>query len=278
MAISFQKARDFVYSNGVLWERALFAYLFEAGSLERVHQCLLCYKNSDSGWGHALEHDIRTPESHPLALEFILGVMARDFEIPTGNLFDDASAWLVANQADDGTLRNPPSVIDYPHAPWWNEGGQSIPCSIVGNLAKLGKASNQLLINTQKWAIENLTIEQIGSIEWLFMCYRPLDYFMNIETFPDLESHRQAAIETMISLAENAPETQYSVLFQFASSPDARIAQGIPQTLIQRNLDYLEASQQDHGGWNDEHNLDQWKPYVTIHVLRTLQQYGRLKV
>jgi hypothetical protein len=110
------------------------------------------------------------------------------------------------------------------------------------------------------------------------MCYRPLDYFMNIETLPDLEIHRQAAIETMISLAENAPETQYSVLFQFASSPDARIAQGIPQTLIQRNLDYLEASQQDHGGWNDEHNLDQWKPYVTIHVLRTLQQYGRLKV
>jgi hypothetical protein len=129
MAISFQKARDFVYSNGVLWERALFAYLFEAGSLERVHQCLLCYKNSDSGWGHALEHDIRTPESHPLALEFILGVMPRDIEIPTGKMVDDASAWLVGNQADGGMWRNPPRVSDYPHAPGGTEGGHSIPCS-----------------------------------------------------------------------------------------------------------------------------------------------------
>ena len=49
MAVSFKNARDFVYSNGVMWERALFGYLFQGMPLERVHQCLLCYKNTD-GW------------------------------------------------------------------------------------------------------------------------------------------------------------------------------------------------------------------------------------
>jgi len=81
MAVSITKAREFVYENGSVWERTLFAYLFEGGSIERVHQCLLCYKNADNGFGHGLELDIKTPDSHPAALEYMLGLLVRDLNL-----------------------------------------------------------------------------------------------------------------------------------------------------------------------------------------------------
>src|SRR5690348_14856763 len=82
MTVSLKKARDFVYSTGILWEKALFGYLFENRSLDHLHQCLLCYKNPDNGWGHALEHDIKTPDSNIAALEFLLAACVRDLDIP----------------------------------------------------------------------------------------------------------------------------------------------------------------------------------------------------
>ncbi|MBB6022201.1 hypothetical protein HNR77_003297 [Paenibacillus sp. JGP012] len=51
MRVSIDKARNFVYANGVLWEQALFHYLFDGGSIERLYQCLLCYKKA---WLEAL--------------------------------------------------------------------------------------------------------------------------------------------------------------------------------------------------------------------------------
>jgi hypothetical protein len=50
--ISIENARSFVHAHGVMWERALWDYLFDQGPVERVHQCLSCYKNEDGGWGH----------------------------------------------------------------------------------------------------------------------------------------------------------------------------------------------------------------------------------
>ena len=84
--ISIDKARNFIYSNGNMWEKALWSYLFDNGSLERAHQYLLCYKNEDKGWGHGLEHDIKSPLSNPLMLEFLLTVV-RDTNLPIVKTF-----------------------------------------------------------------------------------------------------------------------------------------------------------------------------------------------
>src|SRR5690606_12323157 len=97
-------------------------YLFQEGSLSRVHDCLRVYRNADGGYAHALEHDIRSPSSHPLALEYLLRILA-DCRLPAGDLLDGAATWLEANQNEDGSLKNPPDLQDYPHAPWWAGGG-----------------------------------------------------------------------------------------------------------------------------------------------------------
>ena len=41
MAFDLDKARDYVYRNGTLFERALFAWLFDGGCLERLWQIIL---------------------------------------------------------------------------------------------------------------------------------------------------------------------------------------------------------------------------------------------
>jgi len=275
MTVSFDNARDFVYSNGVLWERALFAVLFQDGPIAHLHQCVACYRNSDGGYGHALEHDARTPESHPLALEYILGVF-NQYDLPVGDLFDGAAAWAENNMRVDGSLKNPASFLAYPHAPWWNAGGQTAPDSIVGLLHRFGKSTPALMEKAQTWAQANLTVEKIKANEWLFMAYHAVNYFFSVGDFPQLEAHQQATIENIHACVNDLPTNQLYSVFQFVPTPNAQLAPHFPADLIASGLDHLAHSQNDDGSWGDQHGLPQWSPMVTISNLYALRAFGRL--
>lgn len=276
MAVSLKQARAFVYSNGTLWEKTLFGYLFDGRPAAHVQQCLRCYQNADGGYGHDLEHDITCPESHPLALEFLLFIL-RDTGLPVGSLLAGTAAWAETNQAADGSLKNPASIRDYPLAPWWVEsGGQTTPDSITGNLIKFGACTPGLAAATQQWVLDNLTLDNIRANEWLFMAYHAYDYILNVTDFPDLAVYRTATLENIRACAEKIPEKQYATLFQFAPTPDSPVAKAIPDEILARCLDYLVETQREDGGWTDEHDLPQWHSYTTMLVLLALQRYGRL--
>src|SRR5579859_3464135 len=151
MPLSVERCKQFVYEHGTLWERALFAHLFERRPVDRLHQCLLCYRNDDGGYGHGLECDISCPDSNPLQVEFLLRVLS-DFRLPPGSLLDGTVGWLERQREPNGELRNSPALADYPMAPWWNEmGGQRTPDSITGNLLRLGMCSPTLADSTRAW-------------------------------------------------------------------------------------------------------------------------------
>ena len=189
-----------------------------------------------AGWGHALEHDVRTPESHPLALEFLLTVL-RMTDLPRGNLLDGAAEWVEANQNPDGSLRNPASFMEYPHAPWWNEGGQSAPDSITGDLEYFGASSPAVNEATRRWVTQNLTLEKIAANDWLFMAYHPYHYYFGVSDFPELETYRTATVENMIACVERAPENQLAGLVSFAPSPESPVAKRLRHELIEGCLD-----------------------------------------
>jgi len=276
VAVSLRKGRDFVYGNGVLLERSLFGCLFDGRPLEHLHACLLAYKNPDDGFGHGLEHDLKCPDSNPLQLEFLLSVN-RDTGVPITELLDGTPEWVLRNCAEDGSLENPPSIHDYPMAPWWAEwGGQRAPDSITGNLLRLGRCPPALAESTKHWVLENLTLQKVRANEWLFMAYHAFDYFMNVQDFPTVETYREATVENILACAENAPEGQYGTVFAFAPTPESPLTQRLPKALLKRDLDYLMDTQQEDGHWKDEHNLPQWFPYTTIRNLLALKRYGRL--
>jgi hypothetical protein len=276
--ISINNARCYVQAHGNLWERALWDYLFADGSPERVHLCFLPYKNKDGGFGHGLEHDIKTPSSNPLMLEFLLSII-RDTDLPVGELLDGTPEWLESIQKPDGSLDNPPDLQDYPHAQWWQE-GQTIPSSITGNLIKLGICPSGVREKTRSWVIKNISLESIRDNNWLFMSYQHFDYFHNEDNFPELDDHKMATLENIYSTAliheKKGEMNKLFPFFQFANSPDSATAVNAPPGLIDRILDHLENSQREDGGWDDEHGLPYWQPYFSTIILLTLKRFQRI--
>ncbi len=275
MTFDPNKARDFVYRCGTLFERALFAWLFDGFSLERLHQIMLCYKNPDNGFGHGFEHDLKAPVSNPLALEYMLSLM-RHCGIPPGKLLDGVAHWLEAQLDSDGNLRNPPAIRQYPLAPWWQDwGGQTMPDSIVAQLHYFGAATPGLIEKTKTWAMERHTLERIHANDWLFMAYHAYDFFFTFDDLPDLERYRGAVLENIVACALAMPENQYSSIFAFAPTPDSQVARRLPAGVIERGLNALVHGQQENGAWIDQHDLPQWHPIATINALLALRRYGK---
>lgn len=275
MPFDLGKARNFVYQNGTLLERALFAWLFDGGCLERLWRIILCYKNPDGGFGHGLEHDLKAPQSNPLALEYLLGVMKHS-GMPAGSILDGAADWVEGQMDERGDLRNPPSTRDFPLAPWWQEkGGQTMPDSIVGNLIHFGCATPTLIEKTKSWALANNTPENIRENTWLFMAYHAYDFFFAVDDLPNLADFQQATVDNIVACAIAAPENQVDSLFAFVPTPDSMIAGALPDGLLDRFLNSLSDGQQDEGHWLDQHNLPQWYPITTINVLLALKRHGR---
>ena len=276
--ISWENARCFVHAHGNLWERALWDYLFDEGSDERVQRILAGYKNADGGFGHGLEHDIKTPMSNPLMLEFLLTVM-RDTGLPPGSLLNETPDWVERIQTEDGSLQNPPGLGDYPRAQWWSE-GQDKPDSITGNLLKLNLCPPAVRQRTGDWVQKNLTLDDVQSNEWLFMAYHAYDYFMNEDDFPKIEEYRAATLENIYQTALAHEITgemnKLFPFFQFAPGPDSIVAQEAPEGLVDRLLDHLESSQREDGGWDDEHGLLYWQPYFSTVILLALKRFGRI--
>ncbi len=275
MAYDLDKARDFVYRNGTLLERALFAWHFDGGSLERLQQIIFCYKNSDGGFGHGLEHDLKAPQSNPLALEYLLGLM-KHAAVPAGSIFADTSDWVEGQMNEGGDLRNPPETRDYPLESWWQEaGGQTMPDSIVGNLIIFGAAKPSLVEKTKAWVLANSRPASVLENQWLFMAYHAFDFFFAVDDLRDLQQFREATVNNIVACAEAAPAEQYDSLFVFAPTPDSMIARALPAGLTDRFLDHLSQAQQAEGHWRDQHKLPQWYPMTTINVLLALKRYGR---
>jgi len=276
--ISLENARCFVHAHGNLWERALWDFLFDGGSAERVQRILSGYKNNDGGFGHGLEHDIKAPNSNPLMLEFLLAVI-RDTGLPSGALLDGTPKWVEEVQNDDGSLQNPPGLGNYPRAQWGGD-GQDKPDSITGNLLKLSICPPAVRQKTRDWVQKNLTLEGIRSNSWLFMSYHAHDYFLNEDDFPDIEIYREATLDniyqTTLAHEKMGEMNKLFPFFQFAIGPDSIVAREAPEGLIDRLLDHLESSQREDGGWDDEHGLLYWQPYFSTVILLALKRFERI--
>jgi hypothetical protein len=272
MSIAFDSARDFVYQHGALWERALFAHLFEGHSRERVVACLALHQNEDGGWGHGIEHDIRTPASHPVAAEYALGVMA-EFDLADPELLARTAAWCEARQGESGEFPVGEAFHRYPRAPWWHETRVWPPDAIAGRLARLGALPPRVRERTAQWVSANLTLEELRGLDtesWRYRLYHYADYFLDVET-PDADTWREAIAARVVELARAQPDAECALGWGWAA---ALPAGAIPADLTQKRLAALAAGQQEDGGWPDPHGLIQWRSLHTLWALKTLHAHG----
>lgn len=273
MTLRYESARDFVYQNGALWERALFACLFEGASRERAVACLAMHQNADGGWGHAIEHDIRTPESHAVAVEFALGVMA-EFDLAATDVVARTAAWCEGNQVESGEFPLGESFHRYPRAPWWQEATSWPPDAITARLARLGAAPPRLRERAARWVDANLQVEELRGLDgesWRYRLYHYADYFSAIET-AGAATWREAIAAKVVELARVQADGECALGWGWA----AALPEGaVPADLVEKRLAALAAGQQEDGGWPDPHGLIQWRSLHTLWALKTLRARGR---
>src|SRR5690606_3080710 len=155
--------------------------------------------------------------------------------IRANSLFHDAPEWLARNRAPDGALLNPPSVLDYPCASHWKEtGGQTIPASTVGNLMRQSAVLGDIEITTQDWVLHHLTLKRIQRNDRLITAYHAHDYFFNATDFPDLSVYRDAVLENILTLTDNAEPQRYYQFAFFASDPESPVSQAAAPKLKRR--------------------------------------------
>ncbi len=122
-------AETFVLRSGRLIDRLRYAVLFHAADPDVVVAAVRPYRNVDGGFGHALEPDLRGPESEPVPTWTALTILD---EI---GRFDDpmvagACDYLASiTTAEGGVPFVLPAARASPHAPWW-ETHDSPPASV----------------------------------------------------------------------------------------------------------------------------------------------------
>ena len=281
------RAQEFVWANARLLERQLFAALFAGGEKEPVLAALRAYQNADGGFGNGLEPDKRDPHSQPVDCEHALHIVD---EIDG---FDDP---LVARLCDflptitttDGGLPFAlPTVNDYPRAPWWSADADP-PASLNPTAAIVG-----LLL---KHGVRHPWITQAADYCWGAISESETSEFhtlLPVITFLEHAADRVRAeheLERIAArlrapgvIATDPDATGYvQKPLDWAPRADSWARRLFPDDLLAGHLKALAARQQADGGWPiswdpiSEGVRIEWRGWVTIQALRTLQSYGAL--
>src|SRR4051794_4488580 len=101
MPIDIGAAEQFILANGRLLERHRMAMLLHDGAVSPVLATLRGYRNADGGFGHALEPDVRTPESEPASTLHALEVLAEAGAVDDP-MVGEAVAWIGRIAGSDG--------------------------------------------------------------------------------------------------------------------------------------------------------------------------------
>jgi len=290
MGKNFTAGRDFIFRQGRLLERRLFATCFEGASALGVIDALRGYRNDDGGFGHGLEPDKRCPASLPIDVEVALQALATAGTIDQ-QLAVSACDYLarVAAEVDRGGAVPPafPVIEAYPRAEHWTswtyEPSLNPTAGLVGLLRQLG-VEHPWIDEGAGWCWDQLATGQL-----------PAEAHALKEVLVFLEhAHERDRAEAMADAVRDQLETAsmfrmdpdkpgYGLSpLSIAPAAGSRWRVLFSDDVLQAHLDRLQRDQQPDGGWPiswdppSEASLLEWRGIVTLDALRTLASYGRL--
>jgi hypothetical protein len=285
MTVDVDFAERFMLANARLLDRRRLDVLLHGTEVASVLEVLRVYRNPDGGFGHALEPDVRAPESEPAAtlhaLEVLAGVGALDDEMVV-----DAAAWIASIAEPDGGVPFVlPTAGTYPHAPWMvpSNGGSQLTFAIGGVLWK-ASSSEPWLRRATEWCWAKLEGGQEMSA---YLVKFSLDFLDNV---PD-ETRASAAIEHLRSRIDvngsmpvaGGTESERLTPLTLSHRPGQRSRALFTDDQIEADLDLLERGQQEDGGWTFDWlswlpgQSVEWRGIVTLRALTTLSAHGRIE-
>jgi hypothetical protein len=284
--MSFAAARSFVLETARLLDRHRFAFRFEDGRAADVVVALRPYQNADGGFGHALEPDLRGPESEPVPLEHALQTLDEvgDFD---AEIVRRGCDWLSTVTTESGGIPFVlPSVVGTPHAPWWVPTGEASlnPTAGIAGLLQKHSVTHPWLSGATSycWDALSTVVDDLGA-----------DDAISVLGFLEHAADRERALDVFERVAYrilghlvvlDVGATGYvKTPLDFASHPDRLAARLFDSTTIGLHLDALAAAQEDDGGWPitweppSAAAVEEWRGFVTVKALEILDNYGRLR-
>jgi hypothetical protein len=264
----------------------LFQRLFSDAAAGAVRDAVAVYRNSDGGFGYALEPDCRAAASQPAAVEMALRMMDLADEWDS-RLVSDAVDWLAAiAPAEGGAAFVEPSVNEGPHAPWWvPEDGHPASLIQTGQLCGVLHARGF----AHPW-LDRATEVMWSRIDALTSpgAYEMFGVLAFLQHVPD-RSRATAAFERvgplltscgLVALDPDAEGEAHSPL-AFAPLPSSLARALFSEATIDAHLDHLAEGQGEDGGWM--FNWPSWSPaaevdwrgFLTVDALRVLRANGR---
>lgn len=254
---AFDRARDFIYKNARPLDCSLYDYLFEDGPREDVVEELSKYQNSDGGYGHGLESDIRLKASSPIVtsigLQYCKDIDATEQE----DIVSEAIKYLLSTYEKEYGYW-PYTFLDVneePHAPWWNldeikppaeESWANPSAELAGYIYRYRSlVPDDFVVNLNRRLVEN-----VKSSEHIEGLYKVMCWERAYNDFPEpLQS--MVAEKIQRTYKRDAPYTQEDLgeirIFWLAPDTDA-ILMAYPGNVY--NLMHQELEKQaDDGGW-----------------------------
>ena len=288
-AANFEAARTFIYTHARLLDRYLFAALFDGGSSQAVIDALQAYQNPDGGFGNALEPDLRTPTSQPLAVERALIYMDLDSGFSDSTL-PRVCDWLMTVTTLQGRVPFAlPGLEGYPHTPWMVADDLSAGTG-PGRLNPTASLCGLLL----KHGVRNAWVERASAYCWqeipgfdstAFHDVMPVVEFLeHVPTQHDraateLDRIRERVAQPGVVTLDPLAEGYIQSPLDWAPRPDHPLRPIFDNATIQTHLAVLAARQQPDGGWPISWQAlspaaeAEWRGWITIEALCKLKAY-----
>lgn len=282
-----ERGTTFIWKNARLLERAVFEYRLLHGSPGRILRILQTYQNDDGGFGHALEPDLRTPESQALFTEFALRTL---YEC---NLRESAMTSRVCDfltqhaSLATGIPMITPYSARYPRASHWNNPANAQPSfdmmvGLVG-LCNWQGVSHPWLASATETCLEYITTSAYGDAHAILNAFCLLESLPQDGRVTRLYSKLARELDTARFFNWEVPITTYGLTpLDYALTPNSYCRRIFTDTQICGHLDELASQQQEDGGWPilweppSEMALLEWRACITVKGLAVLRAYGRI--
>jgi len=244
----------------------------------------MAYRNTDGGFGNALEPDVRAPGSMPLHCEQALRVLREaDIRDPQLAMGVCDYLWSVAEPSARVEIVSGELSL-YPHAAHWTGSfGPDSPnptAGIVG-LLRFQAIEHRWLTCATQWCEQRFE--------------RPLEDAHEVicaMQFFERANDRKRAQEVAVKIASaaggarwflsDASSSEYGVTpLRLCPAPDSIARPEFPDVVLNAHLDALAARQQEDGGWPITWPAPspaaecEWRGRLTYEALRCLHSWDR---
>lgn len=286
--------KAYLAANARKLDVRLYEHLFENTDAQSVLEELRKYQNSDGGFGHSLESDLRLPSSSALATVVALQYVAK-VNSPAYEIVEKAVRYLVTtyNVDKQGWINIPPQADEYPRAPWWNYAyvlswagwgnpsaeilGYLLECkAIVSDQPFLNKISDQAI-----GRLNAITEPEQHEVKCYIRLYERSDKNLQAKLHNKIASHIKMLAKTSPKDWEGYAATPLT----FIDSPESPFADVFDKNTLIENAHFIKAQLMGCNHWEPTWEWGQfedewvrakkeWSGKLTVDNLLVLKAFG----